>query len=343
MKTKYFKFISVFVAVLISFSCFSLTVFASIGSPYVSGSSIDYGFINYSVPYLEKTNGQIYGYAREFSPFFYQFGDTLDNVTDTTDNYYSYCASAILFPDLEQKLINNTSYYAVFSLSFSKPVYKATFKLYLGEGAAFASNPVTFRSFGGDTLDPWYQAKEIRYCYVSIYNIENPVKLFYVFKIGNGDLSSIGINISLSELIYADGSAEQISNDNANTNKIISNQDSNADKITANNNANTDKILNAGSDTTQPDFAGTNGQLDSTTAQMDAIEGQYKIDQQSTTAELNKGSSFLSGTNMNNASIKVKSWIERFASENTVISGFLVAALCLGLCFWVIGRKAASG
>ncbi len=98
----------------------------------------------------------------------------------------------------------------------------------------------------------------------------------------------------------------------------------------------------AGSDTAQPDFDSTNSALDSTTAEMQAVENEYKIDQTATSGELNKGSAFISSTDMQRASVQVKSWIEEFASDNKVISSFLVAALCLGLCFWVIGRKTSK-
>lgn len=98
----------------------------------------------------------------------------------------------------------------------------------------------------------------------------------------------------------------------------------------------------AGSGTAQPDFGSTNSALDSTTAEMQAVENGYKIDEAATTQELNKGSAFISSTDMQRASVQVKSWIEEFASENKVFSSFLVAALCLGLCFWVIGRKTSK-
>lgn len=214
---------------------------ASVASPYVSGSSIDYGFVNYSIPYLETLNGQIYGYARDFSPFFYQYGGPLDDITSTTNNYYSYCASAILYPDNDQKLIKNSSYLSVMSINFSKPVYKATFRIFLGDGARFDN--FTFSSFGGDNLAQWDETIQSNYAVVSIYNIEHPVKMYFRFKVGSADLSGIGFNISLATLIYQDGTAEQIQNDNANTDKIIGSQNSNADKITGNQDANTDKII----------------------------------------------------------------------------------------------------
>lgn len=132
--------------------------------------------------------------------------------------------------------------------------------------------------------------------------------------------------------------------DNAdkNANEIQANADKNASQIQQNQDKNTDKIINAGSDKAQPDFGSTNDQLDSTTAEMQAVENGYKIDEAATTQELNKGSAFISSTDMQRASVQVKSWIEEFASENKVFSSFLVAALCLGLCFWVIGRKTSK-
>lgn len=130
-----------------------------------------------------------------------------------------------------------------------------------------------------------------------------------------------------------------ISNYNSNTDKLTSNQNKNTSSIIANQNANVSKIIGAGSDVAQPDFAGTNSSLDGTVHSIENIEGNYQLDQTATTSTLNEGTNFLSGTQMQRASLQVKSWIERFTSENQVITGFLISALCLGLCFWVIGRK----
>lgn len=124
-----------------------------------------------------------------------------------------------------------------------------------------------------------------------------------------------------------------------NTDRIIANQDENTDKIMENQDKNTDKILDAGEDVEQPDFEDTNGKLDDTTNQMNKIEGEYTIDQTSTQSELSKTIDFLNGSEMTEATVQVKNWIEKFASDNWVISGFLVACMSLGLCFWVIGRK----
>ena len=128
---------------------------------------------------------------------------------------------------------------------------------------------------------------------------------------------------------------------NSNQN-VIDNANQNASQIQQNQDKNTDKIINAGSDKAQPDFGSTNNQLDSTTAEMQAVENGYKIDEAATTQELSKGSAFISSTDMQLASVQVKTWIEEFASDNKVISSFMVAALCLGLCFWVIGRKSSK-
>lgn len=123
------------------------------------------------------------------------------------------------------------------------------------------------------------------------------------------------------------------------TNQIIQGQQQQTDAITSNQNANTDKLLDAGSDTAQPDFNSANSSVDNTTNQMQSIEGSYKIDVDATQSALSSGNNFILGTDMQKASIQVKNWIERFGNENIVISGFLVAAMVLGLCFWVIGRK----
>lgn len=124
-------------------------------------------------------------------------------------------------------------------------------------------------------------------------------------------------------------------------NLLLSNADSLSLQI-QNDNLNTDRILDAGSDNAQPDFDSANGKLDDTVGQIESIEGSYQIDQAATNTALSTGSSFLQGSDMQRASIQVKTWIERFSSENRVVTGFLIAAMVLGLCFWVIGRKAGS-
>lgn len=113
--------------------------------------------------------------------------------------------------------------------------------------------------------------------------------------------------------------------------------------ITENQDKNTDKILNAGSDVAQPDFDTTNGQLDDTTAQLGSIEGEYQIDQEETQTALDKGNAFISGSELQLASVQIKTWIEKFTSDNPIMLGFFLSVMCLGLCLWIIGRKAGGG
>lgn len=121
---------------------------------------------------------------------------------------------------------------------------------------------------------------------------------------------------------------------------IMSQSEYAAEKIIQNQNENTDKLINAGEDIKQPDFNNTNNSLDDTTKQMNKIDGAYKIDSTSTNKSLSQGKDFMLGTDMQRASIQVKNWIEKFASDNISISGFLISCMVLGVCFWVIGRKA---
>lgn len=121
---------------------------------------------------------------------------------------------------------------------------------------------------------------------------------------------------------------------------IIDSQKENTEEIIENQNENTDKILNAGSDVAQPDFDSTNDDINNTVGQMTEIEDSYKIDQATTEAALNEGSSFWQGSDMSRASVQVKNWIERFGNENTVMYGFFIAVMTLSLCFWILGRKA---
>lgn len=127
------------------------------------------------------------------------------------------------------------------------------------------------------------------------------------------------------------------------SNTLLRSGELSTQQIIDNQNKNTDKLLNAGSNVEQPDFDNTNNNINNTVGQIDSIEGQYKIDETATQDSLNEGVSFLTGSNMQKASIQVKSWIESFSEDNVVITGFFIACMCLGLCFWVIGRKAGSG
>lgn len=126
------------------------------------------------------------------------------------------------------------------------------------------------------------------------------------------------------------------------TSVILGNQNQNAQDIQDNQDKNTDRILGAGSDIAQPDFDSTNGQIDSTVDTMQSIEGEYQIDAEETQTALDKYLSFREGTDMQRASIQVKNWIEGFYMDNVSYGAFLVAAMVLGLCFWIIGRKAGG-
>lgn len=178
------------------------------------------------------------------------------------------------------------------------------------------------------------------------------------FKVNNSNTSTLNLylNSLYFNLIHPE-TAEIISNQDKNTDSILKrildlilaqkentedlkdNEDENTDRIIENQNENTDKIINAGEDVDQPDFDNTNDSLDNTTKQMKNIEGEYKLDKTSTQKSLNEGKNFIMGTDMQKASVQVKNWIEKFGSDNVVISGFLVACMVLGVCFWVIGRK----
>ena len=122
--------------------------------------------------------------------------------------------------------------------------------------------------------------------------------------------------------------------------KINNNNNNNTNQIKANQDKNTEKILGAGDGVSQPDFDGTNSNIDGTTSDINQIEGDYQIDTDEVQSSLSEFDKFSKSADMNRASIQVKKWIERFFDDNTVVSGFLVAVMCLSLCFWVIGRKA---
>lgn len=100
-----------------------------------------------------------------------------------------------------------------------------------------------------------------------------------------------------------------------------------------------DQLADIGSDISQPDFGSTNDSLGTTADDLKSFDEEYKIDMEQTSSDLESGMSTLNGTDMQQASIQVKNWIERFANENTVYTGFLIGGLTLAVCFWVIGRK----
>lgn len=163
-----------------------------------------------------------------------------------------------------------------------------------------------------------------------IYNLPNPPITNFEIVYG-GDIQLVSDVNAILEVLRSQNEA------------FITSQNQNTDKIIQNQQENTDKLLDAGSDVEQPDFSGTNGEIDNTVGQIESVEGSYQIDQAATQEALNSGNSFLQGTDMQRAQVQVKTWIEKFTSDNSVISGFLIAAMVLGLCFWVIGRKAGSG
>lgn len=157
----------------------------------------------------------------------------------------------------------------------------------------------------------------------------------YLYIHANGGLKTLWLlnfscNINNDPSIAIGNAADKINNNNNNnTNQIKANQDKN-----------TEKILGAGDGVSQPDFDGTNSNIDGTTSDINQIEGDYQIDTDEVQSSLSEFDKFSKSSDMNRASIQVKKWIERFFDDNTVVSGFLVAVMCLSLCFWVIGRKA---
>ena len=172
----------------------------------------------------------------------------------------------------------------------------------------------------------------------SIYTVNKPGEVFDYYRTALYLQATTSGFYSFSLLLYYwDFDVMSITEYVANS--VIENQDDNTDKIIQNQNENTDKILNFGEDIDQPDFDSANNDLDDTTNQMNKIESQYKLDKDDTQKSLNQGKDFIIGTDMQKASIQVKNWIEKFGSDNVVISGFLISCMALGVCFWVIGRK----
>lgn len=115
--------------------------------PEVGGSSLDYGFLNYSVPVLENLNGSVIGGSSVYGPYL----EPKDNYKAPFP-YYSYsCASSLKLNS--GKFSSSTSYVVSLSLNFNAPVYRASFKIYLRD-ATFVNQ--VFTSYGSDELSPGF-------------------------------------------------------------------------------------------------------------------------------------------------------------------------------------------
>lgn len=352
MRKKILKFICVFTVIIVTFSCCFITSatetvdgeYSGIVTPTVTTSSIDYGFLNYGVPYYESWQGLREGYVSYFSPFFETDGIGDDGSTDAnafvTNSYYGYSASAIFHSDYNSAFWSNCLYRTVWSISFSKPIYKATFRVYLGSNVKFLGDqPCVVQSFGDDDLAFWQQTQQDNYLVFSIYNVEEPVKLFLNFQCSNGDVEAVGINISLAELFYSDGSAEQIANDNANADKIISGIDKSTDEVIKNQEENTDKILNGDEDldsSGQTDKVdGTIGGIDGATS--DAMGGKTDEEVQAEVeSSLDTDKIGLDFNKANRISSFFDNLLNAFGSSYKAL---LLLSLSLGLAAFLIGRR----
>ena len=334
MKTKYFKFLSVFVAVIIAFiiSCFPVSALEGDLPLDLSGVMDIFAFRMYKLDSNYQPSTQISGsdisiYTRDVKVN----GQQALHVSVYVPRYdFSYGANMeidfkLLYGNSTETQYNDLSFSWVWNkvrgfMGTNRPVFRCERHLAGGEviQCGFSKND-SYNFYTEPSSNGTDTCRGVDYDFGM--SPTGTVTDYYTISWGIGVPSSGAFDFYIInlELDYGDIAARDIMN---------------------NQNENTDKLLNAGEDTNQPDFDSTNNALNDTTNQMNALESEYKIDPTATNNTLSSGSAFLSSSDMNKASIQVKSWIEKFSSENTVFTSFIVAALCLGLCFWVIGRKA---
>lgn len=316
MKTKILKISSVFVAVIIAFSCFTFSISADTGTVYAishqkpNANNYD-GYLEVLMKNPSQGGLQVYTYYWNISGFSYNTNDT----TVFPVMYFRISSSSITFDYLFSAGNSDDDFYFGLLYGFVRSVDGAYIYDYQGSSS---SNCIS----GNFWVPEWLEVIGVKVYGNGV--ISNS-------HLGSDNGGSWSVVYGADNVLYNQLEIIKTILAAQNNNDIIVNQDKN-----------TDRIINSGSDKAQPDFGAANTQLDSTTAEMQAVENGYKIDEAATTQELNKGSAFISSTDMQRASVQVKSWIEEFASENKVFSSFLVAALCLGLCFWVIGRKTSK-
>ena len=205
----------------------ALSVYAYDGQPDVKLSSIDYGVVNFGVPYVEtRSNSKYCGYASTFAPYIYEVMSGSTQGTTYPTPYYSYNACASLSSLYEvngSKMFAPNSYSVCQTISFSKRVTRASFYVKLGSGFVFDTDSVQVQNMGNESnFTSWnagWQAWNASYEFC-VYNCE-AFKLKTFVK-NTSVIATLGISVSLNTVYFEDGTSLIIDNNNQNTDKIVS-------------------------------------------------------------------------------------------------------------------------
>lgn len=222
-----------FIRFLISFSAIgcvlvsSFFVFAYDSQPDVKLSSLDYGIVNFGVPYIERKQGAIYwGYTSAFAPYIYEVMSGSTQGTTYPTPYYSYSSCASLNSLYEvngSKMFAPNSYVVRQSVSFSKKASRASFFIKLGSGFVFDTDNVNVQNMGSNSdfsvyysgWQSWANAYE-----VVVYNC-NSFKISTFVK-NTSNMATLGYMVALTSVQFEDGTSLIIDNNNQNTDKIVS-------------------------------------------------------------------------------------------------------------------------
>lgn len=239
------KKIVVFIISIISlFSFICIPVSALVVNPYVGGSSLKYGPVEFGMPFCDNMN-EVVGVCNEIVPYFYDTGTPAQLIPEP---YLGYTASSILLPKTGSYFTASQKFRVVSTLSFDKKISRVDLLIKYSDGFNFgesfwgSGNYANFISMGNDNLEVVCSPQGDNILWVSLFNVEDPIQIVSHVNATN-NLSEMIYVISVYKILYADGTLAQIQNDNSNTDKIVNNQNSNADKIQQNQNANTDKII----------------------------------------------------------------------------------------------------
>lgn len=241
-KTK--KIVVFIFSIILLFICICIPVSAAVVGPYVSGSSLKYGPVEFGMPFCDDTSNVV-GVTDEIVPYFY---DTGTPAQDIPEPYLGYTASSILIPKTGSYFTANQKFRVLSTLSFDKKVSRVDLLIKYSDGFNFGEyywgscNYGNFISMGNDNLDVVCSPQGDNILWVSLFNVDAPVQIVSHVN-STVNLSEMIYVVSVYKILYADGTLAQIQNDNANTDKITSNADKNSSNIQSNNDKNTQSII----------------------------------------------------------------------------------------------------
>lgn len=246
------KIVLFVISIILLFSFICIPVSALVTNPYVGGSSLKYGPVEFGMPFCDNIS-QVVGVANEISPYFY---DNSTPAQDIPEPYLGYTASTILYPKTGNYFTANQKFRVLSTLSFDKKVsrvellIKYSYGFNFGEHYWGAGNYANFITMGNDNLDVVCSPQGDNILWVSLFNVEDPIQIVSHVN-ATVNLSEMIYLVSVYKILYADGTLAQIQNDNVNTNKIVNNQNSNADKINSNADKNASNIQSNNDKNTQ--------------------------------------------------------------------------------------------